>query len=147
MNICITLKNNKDILILPPDKSNATVVMSREDYHNEIKAVLSEPVYVRPKKDPTSTTERRRCSLNKKADIPDDTVKRLTPHTSVTSILYGLPNIHKVETPLRPTVNSIASPAHNMAKYLIGILSPFVGKSEHHIKNSETFVQRIQSTA
>jgi hypothetical protein len=77
------------------------------------------------------------------ADIPDDTVKRVIPNASLPSRLYGLPNIHKEETPLRPLVNCNASPTHNLAKYLTGILSPFVGQSEHHVKNSETFVQRI----
>jgi hypothetical protein len=41
------------------DNGNATVVMSTEDYHNKIKAVLSELVYMKLKKDPTSTTEKR----------------------------------------------------------------------------------------
>jgi len=44
------------------------------------------------------------------ADIPDDTVKTVITHASVPPRLYGLPNIHKEETPLRPTVNCIASP-------------------------------------
>ena len=33
----------------------------------------------------------------------------------------------------------------NLAKYLAVLLRPFVGQSEHHIKNSKTFVQRKQS--
>jgi hypothetical protein len=57
--VLLTLKNDKDILILPADNGNATVVMSTEDCHNKIKAVLSELVYMKLKKDPTSTIERR----------------------------------------------------------------------------------------
>jgi len=121
------------------------VSVSREDYHNKIKAVLSEPVDMKLKKGPTSTMERRASSPIKMADIPDDTVKRVIPHASVAPRVYGLPNIHMEETPLRPIVNCIASPTQNLARYLAGILSPFVGQSEHHIKNSETFLQKIQS--
>jgi hypothetical protein len=33
----------------------------------------------------------------------------------------------------------------NLAKYLAVLLRPFVGQSEHHLKNSEKFVQRKQS--
>jgi hypothetical protein len=121
--------------------------MSREDYQNKIKAVRSERVYMKLKKDSTSTIERRTSSLIKKADIPDDTVNRSIPHALVPPRLYGLPNIHKKATSLRPIVNCIASPTHNLAKYLAVILSPFVGQSEHHIKSSGNFVQRIQSIA
>ena len=46
-------------LILLADNGNATVVMPTEDYHNKIKAVLSELVYMKLKKDPTSTIEGR----------------------------------------------------------------------------------------
>lgn len=88
------------------------------------------------KKDPTRTIERRTSSLIKMADIPDDTVKTVIPRASVPPRLYGLPNIHKDETLLRPIVNCIASPTHNLAKHLAGILSPFVGQSDHHIKKS-----------
>ena len=80
-------------------------------------------------------------------DIPDDTVKRWISNASVPPRLYGLPNIHKEETPLRPIVKCNASPTHNLAKYLTGILSSFVGRSEHHVKDSKIFVQRIQSIA
>ena len=61
----------------------------------KIKAVFSEPVDMKLKKDPTRTIERRTSSLIKMADIPDDTVKRVIPHASVPPTLYGLPNIHK----------------------------------------------------
>jgi hypothetical protein len=53
--------------------------------------------------------------------------------------------IHKKDVPLRPIVNCIASPTYVLAKYLAGLLSPFVGQSDHHIKNSETFVQKLHS--
>jgi hypothetical protein len=33
-----------------------------------------------------------------------------------------------------------------LAKYLAGLLSLFVGQSNHHIKNSETFVQNLESS-
>jgi hypothetical protein len=117
--------------------------MSREAYHNKINAVLSEPVYRKLKNDPTSTIERITSLFIKKANIPDDTIKRSIPQASVPPRLYGLPNIHKEETLPRPTVNCIASPTHNLAKYLADILSQFVGQSEYYIENSETFVQRI----
>jgi hypothetical protein len=84
--------------------------MQRLLCHNKIKAVLSESVYRKLKNDPTSIIERITSLFIKKANIPDGTFKRSIPQASVPPRLYGLPNIHKEETSLRPTVNCIASP-------------------------------------
>jgi hypothetical protein len=48
-------------------------------------------------------------------------------------------------------VSAIGSPTYNLAKYLAGILTPHVGRCEHHIKNSKDFVEilsdiRLQET-
>jgi hypothetical protein len=53
--------------------------------------------------------------------------------------------IQKKDVPLRPFVNCIASPTYALAKYPAGLLGPFVRQSDHHIKNSEAFVQNLQS--
>ena len=43
--------------------------------------------------------------------------------------MYGLPKIHKKETPLRPIVSSIGSVSYQTSKELARILSPLVGRS------------------
>ncbi|XP_046399906.1 uncharacterized protein LOC124166418 [Ischnura elegans] len=45
--------------------------------------------------------------------------------------------------PLRPIVSAIGSPTYDLARHLVGILSPYVGLCEHHIKNSAEFVQTL----
>lgn len=57
---------------------------------------------------------------------------------------YGLPKIHKKEVPLRPIVSSIGSITYEVAKYLKEVIGPLVGKTEHHVKNSTDFVQKIK---
>ncbi len=57
---------------------------------------------------------------------------------------YGLPKVHKKDTPLRPIVSSIGTITYNHAQYLAQILSPLVGKTEHHVKNSEEFAKKIR---
>ncbi|XP_046382357.1 uncharacterized protein LOC124153305 [Ischnura elegans] len=47
-------------------------------------------------------------------------------------------------TPLRPIVSAIVAPTYNLARYLAGILSPYVGGCEHHIKNSAEFVGTLE---
>jgi hypothetical protein len=144
-NALLALQNDKDIAILPTDKGNVAVVLLSEDYHNKIKTLLSDPEYTKLTMDPTSKTERQTTSLIKKSDIPEVVAKKLIPHASAPPRLYRLPKIHKKDVPLRPIVNCIASPTYALAKYLAGLLSPFVGQSDHHIKNSEMFVQNLQS--
>ena len=57
---------------------------------------------------------------------------------------YGLPKIHKPDTPLRPIVSSCKSVTYGVAKDLTKILKPLVGKSPHHINNTYDFVQQVK---
>ena len=45
---------------------------------------------------------------------------------------------------LSPIVWSIGSITYEAAKYLAVVIGPLVGKTEHHIKNSTDFVQKIK---
>jgi hypothetical protein len=42
-------------------------------------------------------------------------------------------------------VNCIGSPTYALAKYLTVLLGSLVGKSGHHIRNSEAFVKKLQA--
>ena len=57
---------------------------------------------------------------------------------------YGLPKIHKPDTPLRPIVSSCGSVTYGVAKELAKILKPLVGKSPHHITNIQDFVEQAK---
>ena len=57
---------------------------------------------------------------------------------------YGLPKIHKLDTPLRPTVSSCGSVTYRVAKELAKILKPLVGKSPHHINSTQDFVEHVR---
>ena len=57
---------------------------------------------------------------------------------------YGLPKIHKLDTPLRSTVSSCGSVTYGVAKELTKILKPLVGKSPHHIKSTHDFVEQVK---
>ena len=56
---------------------------------------------------------------------------------------YGLPKIHKLDTPLRPIVSSCGSVTYSVAKELTKILKPLVGKSAHHINSTGAFVEQV----
>ena len=57
---------------------------------------------------------------------------------------YGLPKIHKPDTPLRPIVSSCGSVTYGVAMVLAKILKPLVGKSPHHINSTQDFVEQAK---
>ena len=142
------LKKDEDIVILPADKGNATVVMDKEQYDRKMKELLEQDDYRRIKKDPTLKLEKRiKEALNRierQEDLPTPFKKRLSPNYSVIPQIYGLPKIHKEEVPLRPIVSTIGLATYNVAKELSRILSPLIGWTDTYIKNSSHFVSKIK---
>ena len=57
---------------------------------------------------------------------------------------YGLPKIHKLDTPLRLIVCSFGSVTYGVAKELTKILKPLVGESPHHINSTHDFVEQVK---
>ena len=57
---------------------------------------------------------------------------------------YGLPKIHKPDTPLRSIVSGCGSVTYGMAKELAKILKPLVGKSPHHINSTQDFMEQVK---
>ena len=55
---------------------------------------------------------------------------------------YGLPTIHKPDTPLWPIVSNCESVTYGMAKVLTKILKLLVSKSPHHIYSTQDFVEQ-----
>ena len=52
------LKMSKNIMILPADKGNSTVVMNKEDYDKKIMGILDEGGYVKLRGDQTTKIEK-----------------------------------------------------------------------------------------
>ena len=57
----------------------------------------------------------------------------------------GLPKIHKKDIPLRPIVSSWCAVTYVVAKELTNIIRPLVGHSPNHIRNTQDFVDQVQS--
>ena len=67
--------------------------------------------------------------------------KKLYPIMDQPSQFYGLPKVHKAHMPLWPIVSSIGTISYVCTRYLAMVLSPLVGKTEHHMKNSNEFAK------
>ena len=77
--------------------------------------------------------------------INERTYKELFASGSRPGVLYGLPKIHKINTPIRPILSTIGTHNYNLAKFII----PFIDKWSHNqftVKNSLDFVNFIWDT-
>ncbi|XP_069673690.1 uncharacterized protein [Periplaneta americana] len=139
------LGKNDNLVVLPVDKGNGTVLLSSTQYQEKINQLLNDPAYKILKKDPTSSVERRTNQLIKKSSLRAESKRLVSPSGSIPPRLYGLPKIHKPEVPLRPIVDAIGSPTYCLARYLTNLLQPLVGGCVHHVKNSTQFVQILDN--
>ena len=139
------LRSLEDEVILPADKGNATVMITREDYDRKMRGMLDTATYKRLKKDPTATQEgklsRRLKGLEKDGEITGHLYHQLRPSGSQPPRIYGLPKIHKAEVLLRPIVSCIGAPSYQLSKHIASLISPLAGKTDSHVKNSKHFVE------
>ena len=137
------LQKDESVKVLPSDKGRATVVINEKDYASKIQNLLKdEKTYVKLKKnDPTTKYKNELVEVvrewNRKEEIDKKTYDRIYPTSEEVPKFYGLPKIHKKDTPLRPIVSSVGCITYPASRYLADVLSPQVGKTEHHIKNSK----------
>nr|XP_022903159.1 uncharacterized protein LOC111415639 [Onthophagus taurus] len=90
-----TIREKPDIIILPTDKGNATVVMDRKEYDDKIKSLLDPATYKKIKKDPIEKIVRKMKELVKTTEIPADQQESLFVQAPVPPRIYGLLKIHK----------------------------------------------------
>ena len=104
--------------------------------------------YEKLNRDPTATYKRKLVDIIRKWQkgdpIPQPLKDRIYPTAEKTPKMYGLPRSTRPMPPLRPTVASRGSITYNAARVLADVLSPLVGKTEHHIQNSSDFVNKVK---
>ncbi|XP_070547586.1 uncharacterized protein [Ptychodera flava] len=148
-NAIAQLSRDRNIVILPADKGRSTVILNKEEYKSKMSGLVNdETTYVRLRNDPTRRVKNKLVNTLKrwKKDnkIDSKLYNKLYPTSEVVPKLYGLPKIHKKDSPLRPIVSSIGGVMYSTAKYLATVIGPLAGKTEHHIINSTDFVQKIK---
>ena len=143
------LQQDKTITILKSDKSNAAVVMDKNDYEEKMLMLLADnKTYERTdsKVNPLKSIEKELnkllWQLVKKEKITRLVYSMLKCIKGVTPKIYGLPKVHKVSLPLRPFIAFVGSPTYNLFKFLINVLSPLL-KQTYSVKNSAQFVNIV----
>ena len=153
------LKRDKNIRIFHADKGGKVVVMNTLDYENKANDLLSDTnTYQEVTSNPLEKVNKSfwsslrvitktRMTLIITQSHPRFFTK-LLPVNAILPYFYGLPKLHKPGIPLRPIISGIGSVTHPLAKYLAGLLSPFLGKFSHsHLPNSLDFTNRLQEFA
>ena len=142
------LKRDRDHIVLTADKGVAMVIMDRQDYINNANSLLNQNTYRSIPRDPTNSIKNKLISILKRVKsqtgLDSNTYKSMYPTGCVPPKFYGLPKIHKPDTPLRPIVSSCGSVTYGVAKELAKILKPLVGKSPHHINSTQDFVEQAK---
>ena len=132
--------------MLIADKGVAMVIMDRQDYISKANNLLSQNTYKTIQQDPSNSIKNKLITILKRVKsqtgLSNQTYKAMYPMGCVPPKFYGLPMIHKPDTPLRPIVSSCGSVTYGVAKELAKILKPLVGKFPHHINCTQDFVEQ-----
>jgi predicted GIY-YIG superfamily endonuclease len=144
------LRNNSDLLVTKADKGNVTVLLHKEKYVSEMEKLFSDKTtYQLTSKFSISQLQGRLNRMISKMkdtnaiDVP--TAKGLKCHNGIIAKAYGLPKIHKKETPFRPIVSCCGTPLYALAKFLGNIIKNCVGNLPSNIKNSYEFREKMKN--
>ncbi|XP_023028767.2 uncharacterized protein [Leptinotarsa decemlineata] len=141
------LRENEDIIILPADKGNATVVLNTIDYESKMMKLLEDPAYKKIVRDLTTYLEKTTKTAINNSPIDDKIKRHLIPRekSSKCPKLYGLPNVHKEGAPLRPIVSSVGSPVHQLAKHVAHVLQPHAEKVDSYVRNADHLIDILKT--
>ena len=86
------------------------VIMDRQDYISKANTLLNQNTYRSIPWDPTNTIKNKLIKVLKRVKsqtgLRNKTYKSMYPTACVPPKFYGLPKIHKPDTPLRPILSS-----------------------------------------
>ena len=119
-------------IVLTADKGVAMVVMDKNSYISKCMTLLQDTNVYQPCRDLTSQIHRQvqatlcKCKgkYGKEHQWAQVQYSHLLPtgNTSPPARFYGLPKIHKANSPLWPIVSACGTSTYNLAKYLTTIL-------------------------
>lgn len=137
------------LIICPADKGNATVILNKSRYNDEMKLLLNNPTYqietLITNKDIEKEIQEKCMNLKKTKRITEEKYKFLTPSDTRTPRFYALPKIHKQDMPFRPIVDFRYSASYNLAKFLGNILKILGSNHSTTLVNSYHFAQDIST--
>jgi len=141
----ISIRKNKDIVILKVYKGGEMMVMNHMDYtSNMIEHLIMNGIYRNLGSNPILKVIKKVNKVISGFILDPRMKKQLTLSCEITPRIYGLPKIHKEGAPLRHVIKIIGSPMYVLVKYMSKILSPLFVKTKSFIKYSNDFVRLIK---
>lgn len=141
-----SLKSMEDVIFLPADKGNSTVVLDREVYNQKLEILISEGPYRRVKFDPGSRFRKELMDLLRPlvqaGGLDRPSFLKICPTHFEPPHLFGFPKIHKQHCPLRPIISMRESLFAPLSRKLADILTSYV-KGDSFIENSKDAKSRI----
>ena len=142
------LVTDDDILVLPGDNGKATVVMDKQDYDAKMLRMLSDKnTNHLMEKYSTPLLERKMnvllLELKSSGLFPEGVYAQLRSLAAKVPQLYGLPNVHKQDVPLRPIISFISSPTYIPAVQVFGWLACHCWTNQFSVQNLKSFVDFI----
>ena len=145
------LGKDPSITVSRPDKGRGVVVLDCADYINKVTHILSDhSKFVSINSDPYTLSLKLedKCNryfrtLKSKDKINLTTYNNLTISGSSPGIVYGLPKVHKPNTPIRPILSAYSTHCYKLAKYLVPLLSELT-TNQYTVKNSFEFLECIK---
>ena len=142
------VKRDRDCTVLTADKGVAMVIIDRQDYINKANSLLNQNNYRSIPSNPTNSIKNQLISILKRVKnqtgLNGNTYKSMYPTGCVPPKCYGLPTIHKSDTPLMDIVSSCGYVNYGVDKELAKILNPLVGKSSHYINSTQDFMEQVK---
>lgn len=143
-----TLKKDSNIIIKPADKGGGIAVMNTIDYISKIDEMLNdELVYDKITKDDSTDVKIRADKLlsllQEEGYISAKQLKFLTDFQPRTPLFYGLPKLHKANTPLRPVVSQINGPTSMVNLLVDKYLAVAESKIPNILQDTTAFLQLI----
>ena len=141
------LSKDKSIIICKADKGNSVVVLDRNDYIRKMNNILlDKSKFKKVSKDSNLDDlvkfQRFLYNLKRKKSLDEAVYTRIRPSAATTPTSYGLPKVHKLDTPCRPILAATGSYTYECSSWLNEILIPL---RDHpaNLKDGIQFVNEI----
>ena len=144
------LQNDDDIVILPADKGRVTVVMDKTEFFDKMDSLVNdkrtyEELTFNPAPKLQKGLNAKLLELKKRDLLSYNLYHRLRCSALQSPKLYGLPKLHKPQTPMRPIVSFCGSPTYELSKHLAKTLKPPTDASDHKLQSTEYFIDAIKT--
>lgn len=148
-SILKNLREDESIIVTRFDKGKGIVLMNKDDYLLKMYTIINDSTKFKClPDDPIIKREFSLINLLKRLlkeeSITEQFFKIASPKGSNPGRLYGLPKIHKDDTPLRPVLSALKTFNYGLGKALTQMLSDIIDR-KNIVRDSFSFIKELQT--